>query len=236
MPSHISTVDESPKGTKKGDRLNGKRAFNPRAKNGSKDDNRNFFVDDPRSPVGYCSRSTSPETWENNTKPSAKSEQKREHSPSPDPFPDIPDSCLAQTHPNKMMIRELKRIPIPKSLDPIVEQQFKAYRNSCYSVFKNYTTSPTGWELLKRKWSMGKICMIGGKNTDYQNTWIDLPHLRPWTNFPTFREIYDFSKSTPELFRAFHKDELPEVAKDKPWYIRHFEDVTCYGNPEQKAK
>jgi len=63
----------------------------------------------------------------------------------------------------------------------------------------------TGWELLQHRWPHLATHVYAGRNTVYVDTSIDLESLQEWDNtFPTYQEIYDFSKSTYFLHERFH--------------------------------
>ena len=59
--------------------------------------------------------------------------------------------------------------------------------------------------MIQHQWPHLAPRVHKGKNTEYIDTSIDLDNLREWDDtFPTFQEIYEFSKSTDLLIERFH--------------------------------
>jgi hypothetical protein len=82
----------------------------------------------------------------------------------------------------------------------------------------------TAWEILQNPVA-GQGILVGKSkgNSDYDNTEISMQDLQPWDDFPTFREIYEFSLAIPELRVLFH-EILHENAAMKSWYEHLYDD------------
>lgn len=149
---------------------------------------------------------------------------KRERSKSPQKFPGAVD--IARLHPNKVLLQALLDVPQPEYADPEHQKKFVTYHETLFTTFKRYHQVKTGWDQLQQEWATIEPTEHGTQNTNYRNTEVDLKNLKPWDDFPTHKEIHNFSKSTPLLEKNFHKIELPVVGGDQCWYQRWFDGST----------
>ena len=66
-----------------------------------------------------------------------------------------------------------------------------------------------GWLLMSRPWLEINSLVRDGRNTQYTNTRVRLNNLQPWDDtFPTYDDIFQFSKSTPHLRARFHEEDI----------------------------
>jgi hypothetical protein len=109
--------------------------------------------------------------------------------------------------------------------DPVAQQELNDYKDKLFRAIKRFHEPKTGWELLQREWATVEPRGDGGKNTNYLNTQIQLSDIKLWPKFPTFDDIFAFSKSTALLKENFHELELPVIADDQHWSDQYFKGL-----------
>ena len=82
----------------------------------------------------------------------------------------------------------------------------------------------TGWALIQHRFPHLESHVHGGRNTDYQDTSIDLNDLQEWDDtFPTYQDIYNFSKSTSFLWERFHAADVGNPVGHNTFRHRFFD-------------
>jgi hypothetical protein len=64
------------------------------------------------------------------------------------------------------------------------------------------------------------------QNSSYDNTKIEMRHLKEWANFPTFESVEKFIKDNPKLHKIF-RDVYLENAGSKVWFESKWDDPSA---------
>ena len=91
-------------------------------------------------------------------------------------------------------------------------------RDSLRRIF--YVERP--WATLERGGEIIPHEELKGGSTEYKNTRVELADWTMWHNFPTYEDIYDFSKSTKLLRKNFHQSEIPVMQQGPTIFDQRF--------------
>ena len=88
----------------------------------------------------------------------------------------------------------------------------------------------SGFQLLLQNFGKIIVRTANTSNTTYKTTRVDLAELQEWESFPTFTEIYEFSRMDVQLRVNFHEMPIPDPSGGRNWSDRFFDkrvDVRC---------
>lgn len=108
----------------------------------------------------------------------------------------------------------------------ITREQYEALQAQVGDSAKDVLSESdaTAWEVLQNP--IAYQIPLKGKstgNSNYDNTHIEMEHLRPWENFPTFKDIETFIKTDTRLSEIFFNVML-ENAGSKTWFEGLYND------------